>query len=136
MLPVRSRCHRRRGSTLVESAFALTSVALLLAGIMELGLTGLAANSVSFAAQRAARYASVRGSASGHVASVTDIQNTAQQYAAPLNPASLAVAVTWSPNNHPGSTVQVQVSYTFAHLLPISSRALTFQSTARQIILQ
>jgi Flp pilus assembly protein TadG len=127
----------RRGSTLVESALALTTFAILWAGIVELGFTGFAANSISFAAQRAARFASLRGSGSGHPAAVADIQTTARQYAAPLSPDSLTVAVTWTPDNNPGSTVQVQVSYVFrSRLLPLSSGALTLQSTARQIIVQ
>ena len=128
---------RRRGSTLVESTFALASFALLLAGIMELGLVGLAANSVAFAAQRAARYASVRGSASGHAASVSDVRGIAQQCAAPLPSRSLDVSVTWSPDKSPGSTVQVQVTYSLRpDLLPFSGNMLTFRSTSRQTIVQ
>jgi Flp pilus assembly protein TadG len=135
MTILRSRSAARRGSTLVESAFVLASFAILMAGIMELGFTGLVSNSVSFAAQRAARYASVRGSASGHPAAVADIQGIAQGYAVPLLPPS--VTVTWKPNNNPGSTVEVTVSYSFTPtLLPLSAGALTLRSTARQYIVQ
>jgi len=112
---------------------------VLVGGMMEVGFAGMAANSLEFAAQRAARYASVRGSASGHAASVADIQSIAQQYATPLNPASLTVTVTWTPsnNNNPGSTVQVQTAYSIVpSILPLDSGAMKFQATARQIILQ
>jgi Flp pilus assembly protein TadG len=128
---------RRRGSTMVESALALTTFALLTGGIMELGFAGLAANSVTFAAQRAARYASLRGSSSGHAATVSDIQAVAQQYAAPLSSGMLTVTVTWSPDNKPGSAVTVQVACTFRpSMLPVSASALRLQSSSRQSIVQ
>jgi Flp pilus assembly protein TadG len=120
---------------MVESAMVLLVFAVLLAGIMELGFTTLISNSVSFAAQRAARYASVRGAGSGHPAQTSDIQAIAQSYAAPLNPGGLTVNVTWTPNNSPGSTVLVTVSYGIK-MLPISSSNVTFTGKALQTIAQ
>jgi Flp pilus assembly protein TadG len=115
----------------------LLSFAVLMGGMMEVGIAGLISNSVSFAAQRAARYASVRGSASGHAASAADIQTIAQQYAAPLSTSAITVSVTWTPNNAPGSTVQVVVSYAIRPaFLPVSAGALTLAGTARQIVVQ
>ena len=111
--------------------------AVLMAGIMELGVVGFAVNSVSFAAHRAARYASVRGSASGSPATAAQITTSAQGYAAPLSSAALTVAVSWSPNNNPGSTVQVKVSYNFTPtFLPVDAKTLTIQTTAREMIAQ
>ncbi|HEV2447009.1 MAG TPA: TadE/TadG family type IV pilus assembly protein [Candidatus Sulfopaludibacter sp.] len=128
---------RQRGSTLVESAFAVTSFAVLLAGIMEVAFTGFVANNVTFAAQKAARYAAVRGTASGHSASLADVQGVAQSYAAPLTAGSVTVNVTWTPDHNPGSTVQVQVQFSIKpEILPISGGILTLQSTARQTIVQ
>ena len=109
---------------------------ILLAGIMELGVVGLASSSISFAAERAARYAAVRGSGSGHPATVADIRATALAYAVPLNSAAVTVTVTWTPNNDPGSTVRVKVSYSFTSLRPISSGPMILQSTAQQMITQ
>jgi Flp pilus assembly protein TadG len=115
----------------------MLSFAVLMGGMMEVGLAGLISNTVSFAAQRAARYASVRGSASGNVATAANVQTIAQQYATPLNPNSLTVTVTWTPNNSPGSTVQVAVSYAIKPVfLPVSAGALTLTGTSRQIIAQ
>jgi Flp pilus assembly protein TadG len=126
------------GSTLMEGTLALWTLAILVAGIMEVGFAGMVANSLEFAAQRAARYASVRGSSSGHPAQVADIQSVAQQYATPLNPATLTVAVSWNPpNNNPGSVVQVQTGYSIVPtILPLDAGAMKFQATAKQIILQ
>jgi Flp pilus assembly protein TadG len=120
---------------MVESALAMLVFAVLVAGIMELGLTLFVTNSIAFAAQRAARYASVRGSSSGHAASIAEIQANARSYAAPLSSGGLAVAVTWSPDNTPGSTVLVKVSYSLRPLL-LSSGGLTVESMARQTIAQ
>ena len=127
----------RRGGTIIESALVLLVYAVLMAGVMELGVIGFAVNSVSFAAHRAARFASLRGNGSGHPATAADIQASATGYAAPLSGEALTVAVTWTPDNHPGSTVQVKVSYNFKPaMLPVSAGALTLQTTAREMIAQ
>jgi Flp pilus assembly protein TadG len=122
---------------MVESALVMLVYAVLMAGIMELGVVGFAVNAVSFAAHRAARYASVRGSTSGSPATAAQIGASAAGYAAPLSSSALTVAVTWTPNNKPGSTVQVKVSYSFAPtFLPVDAGALTLQTTACEIIAQ
>jgi Flp pilus assembly protein TadG len=132
----RSRA-RRRGSTLVESSMVATVFLLLLAGIMECGRLGFAYNAVSFAAQRAARYAAVRGSGSGHAALATDIAAAAKSYTAALDNRKVTVTTTWTPDNHPGSTVQVKVSYAFVTVLvPLSASAVTVRTTSQQIIIQ
>jgi len=128
---------RTQGATLVEAALVFLVFAVLIAGIMEVGVVGLAANAITFAAHRAARFGSVRGSTSGHIATPADIQASAVSYAAPLNPANLTVAVTWLPDNHPGSSVQVTIAYAFRpSVLPLSAQVLTLQSTARHRIAQ
>src|SRR5690242_6766534 len=53
--PLMSR-RSQRGSTMVEGALVWMVFAVLLAGIMELGVIGFAANAVTFAAHRAARF--------------------------------------------------------------------------------
>jgi Flp pilus assembly protein TadG len=128
----------RRGSTLVESSVVAAVFLLLLAGIMEFGRLGFAYNAVSFAAQRAARYAAVRGGDSGHPASATDVETAAKSYTVALDNTKITVTTTWTPDNHSGSTVQVKVSYDFGTVLtPLaSSRVLTVQTTAREIINQ
>jgi Flp pilus assembly protein TadG len=127
----------QRGGTLVEGALVFLVFAILMAGIMELGVVGFAANSVSFAAHRAARFGSLRGGASGRPASISEIQASATSAAAPLNALNLNVAVAWLPDNQPGSSVQVTVSYGIRPaLLPLSRTILTIQSVARAWIVQ
>jgi Flp pilus assembly protein TadG len=138
MAPGRARSHTRRGSTLVESSVVAVVFLLLLTGTMEVARLGFAYNEVSFAAQSAARYASVSGSSSGHVATAAGIQSVAETYTGALDNTQVTVTTTWSPNNNPGSTVQVKVSYNFATVLvPLSpAGALTVQTTASSIITQ
>lgn len=132
-----ARARSQRGSVLVEVALVGTLSILLICGVMEFGIIGSICNSISYSASRAARYAAVRGSSSGHVASVSDIQNVATGSLLAINTSTVTVNVTWSPNNKPGSTVVVQVSYPYQPLLlPISLTQFTLASTAKQIIIQ
>jgi Flp pilus assembly protein TadG len=127
----------RRGSTLIESTLITTVFLLLLIGIGDFGRLGFAYNSITFAAHRAARWAATRGNASGHPASAADIQSDVRANLVALDVSALTVGVTWTPDNHPGSKVAVQVSYSFQPLLiPVSAGALTLQSSSTQIIAQ
>ena len=131
------RRNPRGGSTLVESAIVAVIFLLLLVVIIESSRLGFAYNSISFAAHRAARYASVRGSASGHPASAADVQAEAQSLIVALDTSKLTVTTTWTPDNNPGSTVQVVVSCGFKTVLvPVARNLVTFQTTSRQIITQ
>jgi len=122
---------------MVESALVTTVFLILLMGIADFGRMGFAYNSIAFAAHRAARWASTRGSSSGHAAALADVQAEAQANLTALDNTQLTVGVTWTPNNNPGSTVQVQLTYNFKPLLiPISSTKLKLKSTSAQIIIQ
>src|ERR1700733_2532396 len=127
----------RRGSTMLEGALVMTTFVILLIGSMDFGRLGFTYNSVTYAAHQAARFASTNGSASGHAATVANIQTNADNNLIGLSATGLTVAVTWTPNNNPGSQVQVAVSYRFQPLVvPISSSALTVKSTTVDTISQ
>ena len=127
----------RRGSTMLEGALVMTTFVVLLVGSMDFGRLGFAYNSVTYAAHQAARFAATSGSASGHAASVAAIQANADSNLLGLDASKLTISVTWTPNNSPGSQVQVVVSYGFQPLvIPISSKSLTLKSTAVDIITQ
>jgi Flp pilus assembly protein TadG len=119
---------------MVESAMVFLVFLVLIAGVMHLGLIGLAMNSVTYAARRGARFGSTRGSSSGHPASAEDIRASARASAAPLHANDVTVTVTWTPNNSPGSTLEVMVSYNIAPFVIRTPIAL--RSTARQRIIQ
>jgi Flp pilus assembly protein TadG len=132
-----SRRRSQSGAAMIEGALVFMVFAILVAGIMELGVLGFAANAVTFAAHRAARFASLRGSTSGHVATAADIRAVANSYASPLSSSSLTVDVTWLPNNAPGNSVEVAVTYTVRPtVLPLAAHPLSLRSTARQRIVQ
>ena len=127
----------RRGSTMLEGALVMTTFVVVLVGSMDFGRLGFAYNSVTYAAHQAARFAATSGSASGHAASVAAIQANADSNLLGLDASKLTISVTWTPNNNPGSQVQVVVSYGFQPLVvPISSKSLTLKSTAVDIITQ
>ncbi len=127
----------RRGSTLVESAIVAAGFIVFMAGVMEFGRIGFAYNQVSFAAERAARFASVRGSGSGHAATATDVQNNALGYFSGIDRSQITVTTTWTPDNKPGSKVQVRVAYAFVSVMPVISKTgLALHCTARDIITQ
>ena len=127
----------RRGSTMLEGALVMTTFVVVLVGSMDFGRLGFAYNSVTYAAHQAARFAATSGSASGHAASVAAIQANADSNLLGLDASRLTISVTWTPNNSPGSQVQVVVSYGFQPLvIPISSKSLTLKSTAVDIITQ
>jgi hypothetical protein len=68
---------------------------------------------------------------------VATIQANADSNLLGLDASKLTISVTWTPNNNPGSQVQVVVSYGFQPLvIPISSTSLTLKSTAVDIITQ
>jgi Flp pilus assembly protein TadG len=122
---------------MVEATLVATVFLLLLVAIMECGRLGFAYNSVSFAAHRAARWASLRGASSGHPASASDVEAEADGLLVALDAAQVKVATTWTPDNRPGSTVQVTVSYGFRTLLvPMSADLMTLATTSRAVVVQ
>ena len=85
----------------------------LLFGMIEFSGAMYAYDFVSYAASEAARYAMVHGSTSESPAQLSDIQSYVAGLASGLNTANLTVNATWTPNNQPGSMVQVTVQYNF-----------------------
>ena len=131
------RLGAQRGSSMVETSIIASALLLLLVSIADIGRLGLAYNLVSFATQRGARYAAVRGSSSGHPAAASDVQTEVQSYINALDFTKLTVTTTWTPDNHPGSTVKVKSTYGFRPLLiPMSSSVVTFETTCQQAIVQ
>jgi Flp pilus assembly protein TadG len=122
---------------MLEGALVMTTFVILLIGAMDFGRLGFTYNSVTYAAHQAARFAATSGSSSGHAATAATIQANADNNLVGLSSSGLTVSVTWTPNNNPGSQVQVEVSYNFRPLVvPISSTSLTLKSTAVDVITQ
>ena len=119
-----------RGAYLVEFAIIAPVFLLLVFGLMEFGRAIWSYSSVAHAAREGVRYAIVRGEESGRLATSSEIETYVRERA---GLSSAQVTTTWTPNNKPGSVVQVQVNYSFQPSVPmIPSMALT--STSRMVI--
>lgn len=109
------RSARRRSSGQATTEFAIVGAVFLtlLIGMIEFSAAMYAYDFVSYAASQTARYAMVRGSTSTSPATSSQLQAYAQSLATGLNPANLSTTAAWTPNNQPGSLVQVTVQYNF-----------------------
>src|SRR2546425_5110466 len=101
---------RQSGSAIVEFTLISLMFFMLTFGLVEFGRAVFDYSMVSSLSREGVRYASVRGSASGHAATATDVSTYVQGKAVGL---PVTVTTTWTPNNNPGSTVSVQVQYNF-----------------------
>ena len=134
----------QRGQTMVEFAFCAVVLLMLLFGIMDFGRALYAYHFVDNAAREATRYAIVRGASSPKPVSASDIQSFVSSMALGLNahacsssPTALCATTTWTPDNKPGSSVQVKVTYNFQPLVPFLPHAmLQLSSTSEMVISQ
>lgn len=116
------------GASAVEFAFVVPVLLILMLGAIDGGRAMLAFNTVEKLAKDGARYASVRGSEHASPATQSEIRDYVRARATGLN-GVVSVNVNWLPDNNPGSTVDVAVSYPFDTLfLPFN--AITFNRTA------
>src|SRR5579863_2461249 len=124
--------HSHRGQTMVEFAMIILIALTLIFGIIQASLALYAYSFVSYGARCGARYAMVHGSRSTTPATGSSVQTYVQGLAFPLDTSSMTVTTTWNPDNSPGSTVTVGVSYVFKPLAPfVWSANLTMSSTAQ-----
>lgn len=116
---------------MVELAIVMGVVFLpLVFGIVEFGRGVFAKTAVTAAAREGVRYAIVHGTESGTPATQTDVSNYVKSKAQ-ISP--IVVTYTFTPDETPGSTATVTVSYNYVpivHLIP--SRTIT--STSQQVI--
>lgn len=107
------------GNGMVEFALAASLFLMLLLGIVEFGLAAWQKNAVASDAREGARYAIVRGSKSGRIATPESVASYIKSRSA-LDTAALAVYTTWDPvTKVPGSIVTVRVAHTVPRLGPI-----------------
>ncbi len=120
---------------MVEFAMILLVALTLIFGIIQASLALYAFSFVSYGARCGARYAMVHGSRSPSPATGSAVQTYVQSLAFPLDTSSMTVTTSWNPNNTPGSTVTVGVTYIFRPLAPfLGTTNLTMSSTAQAVI--
>jgi Flp pilus assembly protein TadG len=130
------RKSRQRGTALLEFAFTIVIAFVLIFGIIDFGRALYSYHFVSNAAREATRWASVRGalcssSVTPCPAQPADIQAYVMGIVPlgidkgqitvdpqPANPNGLQICGTTS--NYPGCAIQVNVSYNFNFLFPVS----------------
>ena len=138
-MPTPSDQHRRglrgqRGSAIVEFTLVALLFFSLVFGLVEFGRALFAYSTIASAAREGVRYATVHGSESKHPATADDISAYVRTKAVGLH--NVVVAVMWLPTNAPGSTVRVQVRYTFTTLLPrlLAFKTIPMSSTSFMVI--
>jgi Flp pilus assembly protein TadG len=121
-----------KGAAMVEFAIASTVFVVILLGILEFGFAAWAKNSVAADAREGARYAMVRGTTSGRIATTDSVSNYVKSKTNLGN--SIVVVTTWNPDNTPGSTVTVKVRYAVPRRGPFLP-ARTDSSTSTQVVI-
>ena len=128
---------RQSGSAIVEFTLVALMFFMLSLGLAEMGRAVFDYSIVSSLAREGVRWASVRGSASGHTATDVNISDYVKSKASGMN---LTVTVTWTPanDNSAGKTVNVQVLYNFRSIAPVllSLGTIPLTSTSHMVIVQ
>ena len=132
-----TKSHRTRGSCFVESALIFGLFVQIVFGTIEAARFMYFYNWVSYAAREGTRWASVRGTTSGHQAAASDVQTFVKNQAVTYDPANVTVLTTWSPDEKPGSTVTVEVEYAYRPLIGfIFQNSLTLNAQSKSVISQ
>jgi Flp pilus assembly protein TadG len=117
---------------MVELAIVAIALAVLLFGIIEMGLVVYDYNMVSSAAREAVRYAIV------HPTDTTGIRNAAIGSAPFLTSSNITVSVsTTDPSDSTKQDAKVTISYPFTLQIPLlPSVSVTLRSTSQMLLAQ
>jgi Flp pilus assembly protein TadG len=107
----------RKGAAFVEFALVGSIFILVTFAIIDFGRMMWLNNTVEHAATEGARYAAVRGSDKPSPATETQIVSFVQGRADGMALTTSEIDVTWTPNNNPGSTVRVQVTFNYEYII-------------------
>ena len=126
------------GGAMLEAPLILPVFLLAMFGTMEFGRAVFAYNFCSYAARLGARYASVHGLQSGRQLTNSTLTTLVDGWAVGLTAADITTALTWSPDAKPGSTVTVQVNYTYRPMFAsyIMHGPVNLSSTSKSAIFQ
>ncbi|MGH7913074.1 MAG: TadE/TadG family type IV pilus assembly protein [Candidatus Binataceae bacterium] len=123
-----------RGQTYAEFLMVVLPTLGIIFGIISFAMTIYTYSFLSNAARDAVRYAIVHGSKSTTPATSDDIQSFVRDEAQGLRASAISVSTTWNPDNHPGSTVNVQVSYSYHPFYPFADVTLPLSSSSQMVI--
>lgn len=135
--PAGHRTAAERGSALVEGAFVITIVLLVVFGMIQFSYVVFGYNAVVYSARAGTRYAAVHGSSSPAPCSAATVQTQVLNQLPGVPASAVTVTTTWTPDNKPGSTVKVTVSANFSPMAKLVMRqGVTLSSSSQMTILQ
>ena len=124
------------GSAVLEFGLVVVMFFMFVFGVMDFGRALYTYHFVSNAACEATRYALVRGSSSTTPVTASEIQTYVKSITPEgIDPNSLTISTTWSPDNAPGSSVKVQVSDNFQFMTPVLTTYQMNLSDSSQMVI-
>ena len=107
----------RSGTALVEFGLLASIFLTLSFAIIDFGRMMWLNNTVEHVATEGARYAAVRGANKASPVDVDQVKTYVRDRAAGVPAADMDISVTWSPNNNPGGSVTVLVTYNYEYII-------------------
>ncbi len=107
----------RSGAALIEFGILASIFIILSFTIIDFGRMMWLNNTVEHVATEGARYAAVRGSDKASPVNSTQVTTYVQDRATGIPAADMNISVTWAPNNNPGGSVTVLVTYNYEYII-------------------
>ncbi len=105
------------GAAFVEFGILASIFITLSFAVIDFGRMMWLNNTVEHVAAEGARYAAVRGSNKASPVDADQITTYVQDRATGVPAADMDISVTWSPNNNPGGSVTVVVTYDYEYII-------------------
>ena len=122
---------------MLESALSMTLLLTIVFGIVEFGLASWTYAQTAYLANEGARYSMVHGGASANPVDAAAVSAYVKGLAQGLDPNTLTVTATWTPDNAPGGVVTVRVLSAFSFHTPfMPGNSLSLSSSAKMTIAQ
>ena len=125
----------RRGTALVEFSFVALLLFMVLFGMFEIDRMVLVSTALADSTRAGVRYAIVHGS--DNAVTTDQVKTVNKNYASTgiLNTANLNFpTLTYTPNNQPGSKVDITVTYQYDPFTSYFPLSVTLSSTSQGII--
>jgi Flp pilus assembly protein TadG len=105
------------GTAFIEFGILASIFITLTFAIIDFGLMMWLNNTVEHVAAEGARYAAVRGAGKASPVSESQVTTYVQDRATGIPAADMNISVTWAPNNNPGGSVTVVVTYNYEYII-------------------
>ncbi len=107
----------RSGTAFIEFGILASIFITLSFGIIDFGRMMWLNNTVEHVATEGARYAAVRGSDKASPVGESQVTTYVEDRATGIPAADMNINVTWDPNNNPGGSVTVVVTYNYEYII-------------------